>query len=64
VERDSLSAKSWRENESKICTELTFPLTHHHAALTPTSREQGEQRVSRARRSSSAHPSLWVFNSA
>jgi len=27
----------------KICTELTFPLTHHHAALTPTSREQASR---------------------
>ena len=27
----------------KICTELTFLLTHHYAAITSTSREQGEQ---------------------
>ena len=53
---------SWQENESKICTELTFPLTHH-AALTSTSREQGEQRVSRATLTLGS-PCLWVFNSA
>jgi hypothetical protein len=41
-------AVSWQENENKICTELTFPLIHHHAVLTSTSREQGEQEVSRA----------------
>jgi hypothetical protein len=38
-----LENESWQIIEGKICTELTFPLTHHHADLTSTSREQGEQ---------------------
>jgi hypothetical protein len=32
------------EEKSKICIALTFPLTHHNAALTPTPCELGEKR--------------------
>jgi hypothetical protein len=53
---DSMNLETWRLKKSKIRAELTFTLTftlttltHHDAALTPVSREQGEDRVGVAR---------------
>jgi hypothetical protein len=38
---EALPQKLWRKKRDKICIELTFPLTHHHAALTPATSRAG-----------------------